>query len=449
MMTKKIWLVAVGISVLGLFLRLYQFSNRAPFDWDQNRDYTEVAKIASGRPTLIGPVARGEGGFFLGPLYYYLLLPGYTLSNGSPLALPVTSIILDSLAIATFVILGFRRGHKWLGIMLGLIWGVAAVAIDASRISWNVSLLPLWLGLFWYYLTQPSPRARDYIILGVLGGLSWHIHAVLIPLAPLLILARARSLALFSKDIGYVIGGYMAMLAPLMLFDLRHGGLQSYLMREMITAQNSLRAPLADMLVSVLSRYGKNLQHFMGFGNDLSPTLGLLATVFVMLCARTNSPLVRLASLTTMTNLVLVVALGIVGFPEYYLQTATIGTLLCLLYLLTRLVFARYITLLAILVLFVTTYTTTPTSYALIHKHNIAKEITRGGDNANIIYDLPFGRESGISTIYTSLGGTIDTESKRIYLITEKTDQTLFISGEIAQEVGYFGAFRLAASNVQ
>ena len=63
MTSKLFYILAAVIISLALFLRLYKIENRAPFDWDQNRDYAAISDIAGGKPVLIGPVAKGEGGF--------------------------------------------------------------------------------------------------------------------------------------------------------------------------------------------------------------------------------------------------------------------------------------------------------------------------------------------------------------------------------------------------
>ena len=54
------------IFALSIFLRSINLLDRAPFDWDQNRDYSQVLAISQGEYLPLGPVAKGSvGGFFL------------------------------------------------------------------------------------------------------------------------------------------------------------------------------------------------------------------------------------------------------------------------------------------------------------------------------------------------------------------------------------------------
>ncbi len=95
-MIKQSWIITIVIFTLAFALRFNHFTNNSPFDWDQNRDYGEVAKIATGKLPILGPVAKGEGGFYLGSLYYYLLYPAYYFMSGSLSSLPLISLSIDA-----------------------------------------------------------------------------------------------------------------------------------------------------------------------------------------------------------------------------------------------------------------------------------------------------------------------------------------------------------------
>lgn len=441
-------LISAVILALGIFLRTNSLASHAPFDWDQNRDYQEVAKIASGKLTLIGPVAKGEGGFFLGPLYYYLLVPLYTLTSGNPISLPATSVFIDVFTISLILGLGFYLKKISFGYIFALLWAVSPSAVDASRISWNVILVPLWYIGMVYHLSKPKYSNLELFIVGVLTSLSWHIHAALIPLAPILLLFRSRSLSLFSPRIFYLLIGYLLPLSPLILFDLRHMGLQSNLIKEMIIGQESIRQPILEVAHSALSRYGKNLAMFFGGKSDLNLPLGIVVTSLSIAMLFMKSSLIRLASLSTLINLALVLLLGSVGFPEYYLLVATIATVLIFSDLLSKhrlgIFFAA-----ALAIYLLTKISFSPTPYSLENKLKLVSRIAQESREISIIYDLPFGRESGLPILLKREGVNIVEGSNIIMMISEKNDPSLFINGEPATELGYFGAYRLAKRELQ
>lgn len=444
----KQFLIPTLILALGIFVRTSSLPSLAPFDWDQNRDYQEVMKIVSGKPTLIGPVARGEGGFFLGPLYYYLLTPFYILSGGGPIALPATSVMIDSLTIVAILGLGFFLKNVSFGYIFALLWAVSPSAVDASRISWNVILVPFWYIGMVYYLSKPKYSNLELLIVGVLTSLSWHIHAALIPLAPILLLFRSRSLSLFSPRIFYILIGYLLPLSPLILFDLRHMGLQSNLIKEMIIGQESVRQPVLDVAHSVLSRYGKTLAMFFGSKSDLNLPLGIVATSLSIVLLFNKSSLIRLASVSIFINLVLVLLLGTISFPEYYLLIATMATVLIFSDLLSKprlgIFFAA-----TLAIYLLTKISFSPTPYSLENKLKLVSKIAQESNEISIIYDLPFGRESGLPILLKREGVNIVEGSNITMMISEKNDPSLFINGELVTELGYFGAYRLVKRELQ
>ena len=129
------------------------------FEWDQSRDYDAASRIvATGKLPLLGPVVRGDiGGFYLGPLYYYLVTPLYSFSGGNPLALSVVSIGMD----ITVIILLFALLKKYtslsVAIIATLIWAGSPLIIRDAYTPWNVSLISTWILLFFSSLSAMVP----------------------------------------------------------------------------------------------------------------------------------------------------------------------------------------------------------------------------------------------------------------------------------------------------
>jgi hypothetical protein len=445
-------LLLVVILVGGLGLRFWGLENRAPFDWDQNRDYQVVTKLARGEITLIGPVAKGELGFFLGPLYYYLLLPGYLIADGSLLALPVAAVICDVMAILAMLTFLPARWGRGQSLLMAAVWSVSWFAIESARISWNVALVPLWTILTLAFLTKPPTTTKWGVVgLGVLLGLAWHVHAALIPLGLLLSLPFLFSSCRVSTW-GFFAFGYLLPLLPLVLFDLRHGGLEHRLLLNFLQTTKEVRGDWSLIIPAVMSRLGKNVSAFLGGAHDLNLLLGYGMGAFALFTIFRGTTFARWATAAILVNLTLALLLRDPGLPEYYLLVSTIGSLIILVDFIFHFRFPGLFVVplfTLFLVQNIRLYSHTETSFSLGVKDRLVQDLTAFPTPISVEYDLPFGREAGINILMTRAGlsgeGAVQTEA----IITEKADPTLFIKGEVAEDRGWFGALRLGVRRVQ
>lgn len=134
------WLLILCLFFLSLMIRIYKIEPLLTFTYDQGRDMIVLSEIAKGDIKLIGPTT-GMQGLFLGPLMYYLLLPGFIIGSGSPYAVVIWQIIITCLSyIFYYLIL-----KKHLGVFfasLGYFWLIITPgAIEQSRSIWNPSLV--------------------------------------------------------------------------------------------------------------------------------------------------------------------------------------------------------------------------------------------------------------------------------------------------------------------
>src|SRR5258708_2625696 len=81
-----------------LALRLWNIQNSLYFIYDQGRDAVKLAELLRGQITLIGPTT-GISGLFLGPLWYYINVPGFLLTHGNPMGLAIWAIFLSALVL--------------------------------------------------------------------------------------------------------------------------------------------------------------------------------------------------------------------------------------------------------------------------------------------------------------------------------------------------------------
>lgn len=454
MIKRNLYLVAsVLLLTTALFLRLYKLANRAPFDWDQNRDYQTISAIAVGKLTLIGPVAKGEGGFFLGPLYYYLASPAFFLTHGDPLSLPITSVLLDAIAIAAILFLLPRVWSRSGSFALATLWTFSFFAIEISKISWNVALLPLYSILLIYFSLLALRSKLNNLIFGLILGFSWHVHASLIPLIPLLGLALLVFRRIRVKELPYIVAGYLLALAPLILFDLRHNFLNLHLIFNYVHASSGSSVDYLALLISLFSRFGKNIYSSLFVSSDLHLWWGIGFAVLSLYSLFKGTLPAKISSAVIILNLILVFALREVGFAEYYLGVSYLPALLLLLDFLTHLKIpnSALVSLSFIISTYfcVRMYTTVLTSYSLGQKQAIVRAVADRAQTVDLRYDLPFGRETGFDLLLPRAGVTLDQASNTKVIISEKMSERLFIDGELTEDLGYFGGMHIGIRVLQ
>lgn len=154
------------ILLSAVFLRFYNLPNTVIFQADQARDAILVSRIfMQHKPVFIGPVTS-VGNMYLGPLYYYFMLPFLMLSYPSPLGPAYGIAILSVITVYLF----YRLGSYFLGEMVGIISALIAAfsttLIYFSRFSWNPNPVPL-VSLLMIFLTYMAWKKSPKYWLGI------------------------------------------------------------------------------------------------------------------------------------------------------------------------------------------------------------------------------------------------------------------------------------------
>lgn len=219
--------ILVLILLVAAYLRLHNISGYMTFLGDEGRDVLVVKRmIVDHKWTLLGPTAS-VGGFFLGPIYYYFMLPflwAWRLDPTGP------AVMVALFGVAT-VYLVYRAGrdmfHPWVGLVASALYSLSPVAIAYSRSSWNPNIVPffslLTMYLVWKYLVDGKMRSVFWA--GICMGIGLQLHYLFSFLFPVIAIClflfgafekKLRSIALTA--VGFIVG-----YAPFLLFELRHG----------------------------------------------------------------------------------------------------------------------------------------------------------------------------------------------------------------------------------
>lgn len=215
------------ILVFAAYLRLYKISDYLTFLGDEGRDVLVVKRmIVDHKFTLLGPTAS-VGGFFLGPIYYYFMLPFLWLWHLDP-AGPAVMVAL--FGIATVYLL-FRLGKKLYGPEVGLIaaslYAVSPIVIAYSRSSWNPNIVPFFAIALICLLWEITQRLKPgyFIWIGIILGIGLQLHYLFLFLGVVTViwLAVQKNRWEILKYIHWLILGFIIGYAPFLAFEVRHG----------------------------------------------------------------------------------------------------------------------------------------------------------------------------------------------------------------------------------
>lgn len=226
----KVWLGRVGILIiliLAAYLRLNEISGYMTFLGDEGRDVLVVKRmIVDHKFTLLGPTAS-VGGFFLGPIYYYFMLPFLWIWKLDPTG-PAVMVALFGIATVYLVYkLGRELFNEWAALAAASLYALSPVVIAYSRSSWNPNLVPFFSTLLIYLLwrTVKSNHWRLLFVIGVILGIGLQLHYLFLFLFPVvgiwfLLYGRLRKYLVY-----YALGimGFLVGYASFLAFELRHG----------------------------------------------------------------------------------------------------------------------------------------------------------------------------------------------------------------------------------
>lgn len=252
--------------IVASFLRLYNLEDTLQFQGDQGRDSLIVADIFREKnPVFIGPVTS-VGNMYLGPVYYYFMLPFLFLTYPSPMG-PVYAVA--GLGILTVFLL-YKLGQNLVGKKAAIIATVfmtfSATVVLYTRFSWNPNPAPLASLLmiyFTYKAWKDSPKNWMWVsicfsvliqlhyltLLSLAGaGTIWLIQLIET------IKSKTRNSTKLLKYTAISILIFVASLTPLMLFDLKHDGLNRKAFIGLLSGKDNFKQSTAEPLTDKIGK---------------------------------------------------------------------------------------------------------------------------------------------------------------------------------------------------
>lgn len=261
--------VISAVFIIATLLRFWNIPNYMTFLGDEGRDALVLLNIfQDGKLTLLGPSAS-VGGFFLGPAYYYLVIPGFLLFGMSPVGMSFEVAVLGLFSVIVF----FWLTKKYLGFIPAIsatfLYAVSPLIVTFSRSSWNPNIMPLLSIsiLSCLLLAQEKQKIWLNFIVGGLFGLAIQSHYLGLILAlPILIVTTvfwSRNLVKLIKVYLLTLLGFFITFSPFLLFELRHGFQNTTTIIEFISKPSSAvgvrELQYSENVISALSRLFKEV----------------------------------------------------------------------------------------------------------------------------------------------------------------------------------------------
>ncbi len=270
------------------FLRFYNLDKRIIFDWDQEYLSNFLKRIIVDRDLiLIGHRATSETGFFFGPYFEYLFVPFYLISKMHPSGLILFVYLINIIFFAFSYFLIRKLFNMPIALAFLAFWAGNYLFIVYDTTVWAPILIPLGIFLTWFTLWRifNKPSILNYLFLGLVLGFFTQIHSLFFPidffaLSFLIVLwfYKKKKFPIFTKKLLLLGSVFLFFFIPLLVFDLRHGFLNS----KLFVGYFSERVKGAVDIKASLEVYGNFLKPFLVY-NQLLITLVFHLLIFGLL----------------------------------------------------------------------------------------------------------------------------------------------------------------------
>jgi 4-amino-4-deoxy-L-arabinose transferase-like glycosyltransferase len=264
---KPISLLLIVVLLTASFLRLYNLPHNMMFLGDQGRDAIIVKDIFTKFDLVfIGPVTS-VGNMYLGPLYYYFMVPWLMLSYPSPVGPAYAVAILGIITVFLIYYLGKKMIGERAALIGATLFGLSSTVANNSRFSWNPNPAPfaaLLMIFFTYWAWKKSPKY--WVLVALFFSVLIQLHyltllsaagAGLIWLVQLNeVRTQAKKLKKFFLFTVLAFFLFLSSLTPLILFDFKHDNLNARAFGSMLTGESNFtqneKLPLSQKAFTVI-----------------------------------------------------------------------------------------------------------------------------------------------------------------------------------------------------
>lgn len=274
------------ILIIALFLRSYKIIDW--FDFAHDGDlYSWIVKdiIVDKHLRLIGQLTSAPG-IFIGPLFYYLLIPFFLITRMDPVGAIIPILIIGISTVASYYYVFSKLWNSKIGLIASFLYASLLDNVQFDRRV--VPSTPTNIWLIWYFFTIIMISRGNYSVLPLLGlliGLIWHIHIALIPSLSVIPIAFyfARKIPSRKQIYSFIIALLIPSI-PLIAFEARHGFSQTLSFANNMLV-NQMGGTGIEKLQIVIIKLTGNIMRLFFYPYDLPIISPYLFVVLVLLSA--------------------------------------------------------------------------------------------------------------------------------------------------------------------
>lgn len=282
------WLIIV-VALIGLAFRIVQPQERFLYGHDQDLSAWFVKDVTQNKHLRLIGQETSTRGIFIGPLFYYLLIPFYFLFGMDPIGGVYLVTLLGISTIISVYFVVSRIFSKNAGIIASVIYSLSYYTIANDREVVPTMPVILWTVWFLYGINLIFQKKikQAFILLGVLTGLIWHINFALVLPLPLILIALIMTK--YKPRLSHLINAFIAFFipaVPLFLFELRHNFPQTKALFVSLTTDQQDVINGIDKLERVIFLMSKNAHSlFIGSypGISYKPVFYLIVLILLFL----------------------------------------------------------------------------------------------------------------------------------------------------------------------
>ena len=286
-----------------------------------------------------------------------------------------------------------------------------------------------------------------------MAGFSTHIHLSIVGVAGLLVLSRAKYFfSLTNKQKLLSLFFLFLPLTPLLLFDLRHGFLNTHLLISFLSGGTG-HAELLIFVTTLLTKLDYTLSELLvGSRVNYLGIASLVIALSSLLVTKASSLTKLCASILVFVPFMLIIYRDL-GFAEYYFLPMFIPLILLLVTRLSAQTIPKKI-FISLLIAFIIVSNLNERAiitepFSLRVKQDIASYIVGYGDIINLRLEAPPGRRDGIGYLLKTHGVSMQDEAPVIVVVTESDKIAVLLdrTDKLGEQV--FGGLRVTIFGIQ
>lgn len=187
LLTRKTTLILILLLAVHIFLRFYQLAERSHLGWDEIDAAWAAKRIIVDREIVLqGPVAKGNSGIYMGPLFFYSIAPFYALTNLHPIASPLYAGFMSIVSFFVLYMVTKKIFNPYVALIAVGINTFSLYIIASDRTQSAFTLIPIisYIIFCFLYLVTVKKELKYIVHLAISTGLAFHIDftAVFFPL---------------------------------------------------------------------------------------------------------------------------------------------------------------------------------------------------------------------------------------------------------------------------